>query len=291
MFNGITTILIGYLFLFLMCFCCSVVLFDRVYLNGRLYSKNEYRPWFLQIFYEALPVLIVIMVIRTYVIQPFSIPSESMYPQLTQGDYLLVNKTSYALKFPFTNQNLIKLHELERGKVYVFQYPLDTNTFFIKRLIGKGGDTLRFVEDDLYINGVKVHRSDARGNDIPYDLNHRYTYETINGNTYLIRRGMKKDSEYFNINSSFLLIRQNTNKKDGVLIDDETRRKHDLSITIPEGYYFFMGDNRNDSSDSREWGLVGEDLIVGRATRIMIHSIPNSPVLKRFTFERNKAIN
>lgn len=290
MFNGITTILIGYLFLFLMCLSCAVILFDRVYLNGRLYSLNEYRPWFLQIFYEILPVLLVIMIIRTYVIQPFSIPSESMYPQLTKGDYLLVNKTSYALKFPFTNSNLIKLHELERGQVYVFQYPLDTNTFFIKRLIGKGGDTLRFVDDDMYLNGVKVSRSDARGNDVPYDLDHRYTYETLNGNTYLIRRGMNKDSEYFSNNSTFLLIRQSSNNKDGILINDEVRRKHDLSITIPEGYYFFMGDNRNDSSDSREWGLVGEDLIVGRASRIMIHSRPNTPVFNRFTLERNKAI-
>lgn len=290
MFNGITTILIGYLFLFLMCLSCAVILLDRVYLNGRLYSVNEYRPWFLQIFYEVLPVLLVIMIIRTYIIQPFSIPSESMYPQLTQGDYLLVNKTSYALKFPFTNSNLIKLHELERGQVYVFQYPLDTNTFFIKRLIGKGGDTLRFVDDDMYLNGVKVNRSDARGNDVPYDFNHRYTYETLNGNTYLIRRGINKDSEYFSNNSTFLLIRQNSNNKDGILISDEVRRKQDLSITIPEGYYFFMGDNRNDSSDSREWGLVGEDLIVGRASRIMIHSRPNTTIFNRFTFDRNKSI-
>lgn len=290
MFNGITTILIGYLFLLLLCLSCAVILLDRVYLSSRLYSINEYRPWYIQIFYEALPVLLVIMIIRTYIIQPFSIPSESMYPQLTQGDYLLVDKSSYALKFPFSNTNLVKIHELKRGHVYVFQYPLDTNTFFIKRLIARGGDTLRFVNDDMYLNGQKVKREDARGNDVPYDYNHRFSYETLDGNTYMIRRGMNKDADYFRKNSSFLLIRQSAPNRNGNLLSEEMRNNQDLSITIPDGYYFFMGDNRNESSDSREWGLVSEDLIVGRATRIVLHASPKVSIINRYTFARNKTI-
>lgn len=139
MFNGIVTILIGYLLLFLLFASCIIILLDRVSLAGVLYSKQRERPWYIQIFYEVLPVLIVIMVVRTYLVEPFSIPSESMYPQLTQGDYVLVNKTSSALKFPFTNTSIIQLRELNRGDVFVFQNPLDTNMFFIKRMIAKGG--------------------------------------------------------------------------------------------------------------------------------------------------------
>ncbi len=271
MFNGIVTILIGYLLLFLLFASCIIILLDRVSLAGVLYSKQRERPWYIQIFYEVLPVLIVIMVVRTYLVEPFSIPSESMYPQLTQGDYVLVNKTSSALKFPFTNTSIIQLHELNRGDVFVFQNPLDTNMFFIKRMIAKGGDTVKFSGDDLYINNQIVPRTLAKGDDIPIEPGYRFSYEQLGEHRYLIRRTMQIDSEKFSQNSPFLQMRADRINNPNLIIDANKTGSEDLTITIPKGYYFFMGDNRDHSLDSRAWGLVQEDLIVGRTSFVYHH--------------------
>lgn len=143
--------------------------------------------------------------------------------------------------------------------------------FFIKRMIAKGGDTVKFSGDDLYINNQIVPRTLAKGDDIPIEPGYRFSYEQLGEHRYLIRRTMQIDSEKFSQNSPFLQMRADRINNPNLIIDANKTGSEDLTITIPKGYYFFMGDNRDHSLDSRAWGLVQEDLIVGRTSFVYHH--------------------
>lgn len=165
---------------------------------------------------EAIIVAFVIaMIVRAFVVQPYTIPSESMLNTLLVGDCVLVNKFVYGIKVPFTHKYIIDIGEPERGDVVVFEFPFDEKKDYIKRIVGVPGDTITVRDKQLYVNGVKVVE--------PYAIH-------IKPNTIL-----KQDN--FG------------------------------PFKVPEGEYFMMGDNRDDSSDSREWGTVKRNAIVGKAWR------------------------
>lgn len=225
--------------------------------------------------YDLAPLLIIIMIVRTYVFEPFIIPSESMYPGLTKGDVVLVNKTSYGLKFPYTNVNLAKLHDVGRGDVAVFQYPLEPNTFFIKRVIGVPGDVMRWVDDDLYINGVKTLRSPMADDSSQV---FRKDYEELGAVRYVIRRLNGMESDRFNTSSPYLVFKTMNDLKS---IGADVSQKFDyLELRVPAGFYLAMGDNRDQSSDGRVWGLVPQDNFVGRADYLAVHFTPDIPAWK-----------
>lgn len=211
------------------------------------------------------PVVLVIVLVRSYVFEPFNIPSESMFPQLTTGDVVYVDKSSYDIKFPLTNLSLYNIADPKRGEVAVFKYPLNTKMYFIKRVIGLPGDQMVWQGDDLFINGQKIDRqfSVPLRPDLGGSSYVRYSAENLNGHTYQIRRLSRNDSTQFDRSSTFLKIR--TAKT--LTLNNEAIDKHRdrLEIVIPEGFYFVMGDNRDQSLDSREWGLVSRDNFVGRA--------------------------
>jgi signal peptidase I len=164
--------------------------------------------------------LVLALVIRTFVVQAFKIPSESMEPTLEIGDRLLVNKFIYGIKIPFTSINLFPWKSPQRGDVIVFIYPLEPDKDFIKRVIGVGGDTVRIVNKKLYINGVEVP-----------DLHAVY--------------------------------RENT-----ILLGDVQKLDNFGPATVPKGSLFVLGDNRDDSLDSRFWGFVPLKDVLGKAFAI-----------------------
>lgn len=230
------------------------VLLDRFLIKS--YKKRpEDRHWYLVLSYEFLPIMIVIMVVRTYLYEPYIIPSSSMYPALKTGDVIAVNKTSYDIKFPFSNLSLWELSHPERGDIAVFKYPLDNNTTFVKRIIGIPGDHMRWSGDNLFINGSEVKRDSAQYSGFPG----RYNFERLGKERYLILRNDAIDSTKFTANSTYLLLRYQ--RETGTYADNGV----DLNIQIPEGYYFVMGDFRDGSEDSRQWGLVARSEMVGRA--------------------------
>ncbi len=207
------------------------------------------------------PVLLIVLVLRSFLMEPFQIPTGSMIPTLEVGDFILVNKYAYGVRLPVIGTKIIDVATPDRGEVMVF-IPPHEDKYYIKRVIGLPGDTVRYEGRDLYINGELISK-EFQGN-IQIDTNvgalpgTLYT-ETING------------------------IEHATQHIDGV-----GQRRSRTSWVIPNGHYFMMGDNRDNSSDSRVWGAVPEKDIVGKAVAVWMHKEPG---LNLPTFSRNQLIN
>ncbi len=195
------------------------------------------------------PVILLVFVIRSFVAEPFKIPSGSMMPTLLAGDYILVNKYTYGLRVPVINKMFFEINEPARGDVAVFHFPPNPSIDYIKRVVGLPGDEIQFVDKRLIVNGKKVDIQ-AVGD---------YSYK-IQGNVV----------------SANQLREKLGNIKHDILIHDDIPSRYNAneigqkflnggSIVVPEGHYFAMGDNRDNSSDGRVWGFVPDANLVGKA--------------------------
>lgn len=199
---------------------------------------NNARPrWLFDTAQSFFPVLLIVLILRSFIIEPFRIPSGSMLPTLEIGDFIVVNKFSYGIKLPLLHWNLVNIGMPQRGDVVVFRYPHDTSQDYIKRLIGLPGDHIVYKDKQLTINGKKMTQSDSR----PYaKLSETYPLETEH-----------RSEQLEGISHDILLTR--------------ARRRHDGEWTVPEDHYFVMGDNRDNSNDSRVWGFVAKEHFAGKA--------------------------
>lgn len=187
------------------------------------------------------PVLLIVFLLRGFVVEPFRIPSGSMLPSLYIGDFILVNKFAYGVKLPVFNKKIIELDSPERGDVVVFRYPRDPNLDYIKRVIGLPGDHIAYYNKVLYVNGKAVER----------DFVGQYT-----GPGQTFANDYVEDLE--GVEHSILLLPARPNNLQGEYI-------------VPDGEYFVMGDNRDNSNDSRVWGSVPEANLLGKAFMIWMH--------------------
>ena len=187
------------------------------------------------------PVLFIVFFLRSFLVEPFQIPSGSMIPTLKIGDFILVNKFAYGLRVPVLNNTFIPVGEPKRGDVMVFFPPHHPDTYFIKRVIGLPGDEISYINHELTINGQVVpEKLQAM---LPVGSpNLRLVTETLDGHEY---------TAYKHIVPGYLSTRG--------------------SWKVPEGHYFMMGDNRDNSADSRDWGFVSEKAIVGKAFAVWMH--------------------
>src|SRR5210317_598705 len=192
---------------------------------------------------EFFPILLLVFVIRTFVVEPFKIPSGSMMPTLIAGDFIAVNKFSYGLRLPVFNKLIFQTGSPQRGDVFVFHYPKDPSIDYIKRVIGLPGDTIRYDNKKLFINNQALPQS-FLGN---------YEYQ-LNADLSL------KAKEF---------LETNNNLSHSILIHDIPSDTNEF--IVPEGHYFAMGDNRDNSSDSRVWGFVPDHLLVGKAFVIWLN--------------------
>ncbi len=203
-------------------------------------GKRPGEPWLVENCRSFFPVLLVVLVIRSWIVEPFQIPSGSMLPTLQVGDYILVNKFAYGLKLPVLQTKFLETGEPQRGDVVVFYNPEDNKTHFIKRLIGLPGDVVEVYNNTLKINGKTVAKRLLQA--WPPDQPREIWYEED------------------------LL---------GVKHEIITRIPHAISgdgrYVVPEGQYFMMGDNRDNSRDSRFIGFVPEKNLVGKAFFIWMH--------------------
>lgn len=197
-------------------------------------------PFYVEYTAPFFPVLLVVLVLRSFVAEPFQIPSSSMVPTLEVGDFILVNKFAYGLRLPITNTKFVDIGEPERGDVMVF-FPPGDDRYFIKRVAGLPGDHVEIVNNQLFINGEVMPQSPPET-----DYSTEYGYD--------------------------ILEEQMDNKRHRI-------RRHRIpgrysrafSVEVPQGHYFMLGDNRDNSSDSRAWGTVPEERIVGKAFAIWMH--------------------
>ena len=184
------------------------------------------------------PVILIVFVLRSFIVEPFRIPSGSMLPTLRIGDLILVNKFSYGIRLPVLNQKVVPLGSPERGDVMVFRYPRDPELNFIKRVVGLPGDELIYKDKLLYVNGEPVARVEE--GEYIFDQNN------MKGRKARKLKETLDDASY------------------NILIDDHTG-SGDMQVTVPENQYFVMGDNRDHSNDSRYWRFVPDENVVGKA--------------------------
>lgn len=189
------------------------------------------------------PVILVVLLLRSFVAEPFRIPSGSMLPTLNIGDFIVVNKFSYGLRMPVFNWKLLPLGEPETGDVVVFRYPPDPSKDYIKRVIGMPGDTVRYVNKRLTINGEA--------------LSYEYQRQYEEAQRYIMKEAEVR-KEYLGEVVHDVLVLPRALERGG-------------EVTVPDGHYFVMGDNRDNSEDSRVWGFVPERNLVGKAVYIWMN--------------------
>jgi len=247
-----------------------------------------------------VPVAAIVLIVRAFIFEPFRIPSDSMMPTLHDGDFIVVSKFSYGLRLPVLNQKFIQTGSPQRGDVVVFRKPGQENVNYIKRLVGLPGDRIEVKDDHLVINGQSiVLEGQTRYDDGCYHNMQMYT-EKIGEHTHRV----------FSCRSPYGLIyartlgmpvtygsfpacnRSSVVERVGAYVCEEPSAPgardtgdHVFQV-VPDGQYLMIGDNRDNSEDSRVWGLVPEKNLVGKATRIWLNFDPGRPGLDTFNWRR-----
>ncbi|MGA8707416.1 MAG: signal peptidase I [Steroidobacteraceae bacterium] len=214
------------------------------------------------------PVAVVVLLVRSFVFEPFRIPSDSMMPTLLDGDFIVVNKFAYGLRLPVIGTKFIPVGEPQRGDVVVFHFPPDPAVNYIKRLVGLPGDHVEIVSDQLIINGQPVPlQGDGRFDDGCYH-NMRLSNETLGKHRHQILSCQSPDELVAPPGPTC----NRRLERNYVCVEPSVPGAHDHGdaheMVVPPGQYLMIGDNRDNSYDGRFWGFVPEDHLVGKATRI-----------------------
>jgi signal peptidase I len=261
-------------------FFIAVWLLDKFVFKQRATKGRGNENFIITWAYDFWPVLAVVMVLRSFLYEPFNIPSDSMVPTLETGDFILVNKFEYGVRLPIINSKIIDVGSPERGEVAVFRYPPQPSISYIKRIVGLPGDHIVYDHGQLSINGEKVTKTPIQFSrekdslDTPTSIYHQ---ETLGTHTFTMR-----ELEGVNVARQAPFLNYVDNGK------YSAENGLYWEVKVPEGHYFAMGDNRDQSADSRFWGFVPEENLTGRAFYIWMHKEPgfNLP-----SFSRNGKID
>lgn len=201
-------------------------------------------PVFVEYSRSLFPVILAVLVLRSFVVEPFRIPSGSMMPTLLAGDFILVNKFSYGVRLPVIDTKIISVGKPERGDVLVFRYPKNPSIDYIKRVIGLPGDKVAYYNKQLFINGEPATQTGLG------------TYEGVGAGVTMAGAQIRSEDL--------------TGVEHNILIDAQ-KGTLEGEFEVPDGRYFVMGDNRDNSNDSRYWGVVPEENLVGKAFMIWMN--------------------
>jgi signal peptidase I len=242
----------------------SLILFLFVLATGVLWVADHFwlrkkrvadakDPWWVEYGASFFPVILAVFVLRSFLVEPFKIPSGSMMPTLLVGDFILVNKFTYGIRIPVLNKKVIETSAPQRGDVVVFRYPPDPSLDYIKRVVGLPGDRVDYRNKKLFINGQEVMEKkigDFLDRDRLYYTPH--FMETLG-----------------TVEHSVLIDPEAPGHVQPIVHFPHADKCHynseGVSCEVPPGHYFMMGDNRDNSQDSRFWGFVPDENLVGKA--------------------------
>ena len=215
----------------------GLIWLSDIFVFSKKRAANAKEPILIEYSKSFFPVIFLVFFIRSFIAEPFKIPSGSMMPTLLAGDFILVNKFSYGIRVPILNYTMIEVGLPKRGDVFVFHYPPKPSIDYIKRVVGLPGDVIEYKSKTLFVNGKKMEQTFV--DKYPYIMNEIHHIEA------------KEFKEALgDVNHS-------------ILIHDLPG--DDFKFEVPQGHYLAFGDNRDNSADSRVWGFVPEHNLVGRA--------------------------
>ena len=207
-------------------------------------SASVEKPLIVDYARSFFPIFLFVLILRSFIVEPFRIPSGSMMPTLLIGDFILVNKFDYGIRLPVLNSKIIANKTPVRGDIIVFRYPENPRIPFIKRVVGLPGDHIAYYDKTLYINGEPM-------------------MQTISG-TYKVNGSGKI------MNGASIRVEDLKVLKHDILVNMD-RYSNEIEGIVPEGHYFVLGDNRDNSKDSRYWGYVPDNNLIGRAFLIWMN--------------------
>ncbi len=210
-------------------------------------GKAEHEPWWVEYSKSFFPVLLIVLILRSFLIEPFRIPSGSMRPTLKEGDFIIVNKYDYGLRLPLLGNKIFSLGDPQRGDIIVFKHDKKGDSMdMIKRVIGLPNDRIQYKDKMLYVNGELIQQDFLKE---MLDTEEAGNVAAVR--VYQEELGNKKHLIYVQSGDMQSLARY--------LYDD---------VVVPPNQYFVMGDNRDNSGDSRFWGFVRDEEVQGRAFAI-----------------------
>ncbi len=221
---------------------------DRLFFKARRQKEavsGENPPFLIDYARSLWPVFLIVFLIRSFVFEPYIVPSGSMLPTIQLGDFMLVDKFAYGIHLPFLGTTIIPTGKPHTGDVVVFKNPVNPQTDLIKTVIGVPGDSISYINKQLFINGKAVEMN--------------FIQATVEPN---------------NANLGSVLVQEYTNDLGGhihhIYTSPSMPAQDFVDLVIPKGMYFCMGDNRDNSDDSRVWGFVSQNQLIGKATYIFL---------------------
>jgi len=244
-----------------------ISLIDIIFLAPKRRKNNipaDKMPIIIDYSRSFFPVLVIVFLLRSFLYEPFRIPSGSLKPTLQVGDFILVNKFAYGVRLPVIHKKIFSVGEIQHGDIIVFRYPVDPSVDFIKRVIGLPGDKISYIDKVLYVNGKKM----------PQTFEKNTTDHALDGESWDV---VQKQEDFFGIKHA--------------IFQTPTRSPEDLKdIIVPPGMYFAMGDNRDDSADSRYWGFVPDENIIGKASVVWMSFDADADLLHKIRWDRMGSI-
>jgi signal peptidase I len=217
------------------------------------------QPWWLDWTAGLFPVILAVFLLRSFLFEPFKIPSGSMIPTLLVGDLILVNKYHYGIRLPVLNKKIVDNNPVQRGDVMVFRYPVDPRVDYIKRVVGIAGDEVAYINKQLTVNGQPVP---TKALPDYYDESSLRYFQQWSEQLGATEHRILTDKD----RPGFVRATYDFAHRDACRYSAEG-----VTCKVPAGHYFMMGDNRDNSEDSRYWGFVADEHIVGRAFMVWMN--------------------